>query len=228
MHTNNFANHPKKLLNDTKRSFTCDQCNYTSDSPSNLKTWGPLVLVRNDQKITFQAEVVPTTALVIEPVHLHHGSSNILLIHFWDTLYTFRSSNDHMDQVRHDLRLMIWPLQLCSLTPWLAHQRGPSLFACPRVWSFLIVFSHFYTRGHQRAECDILSRLLVVEIFLIFWGWKYWARKRMVSLAKNANTYNLKYFGKVVLQAKLFVKGVLLKLQQVFFCKCVCSYMPLT
>ena len=35
--TDNFANHPKKLLNDRKRSLTCNLCNYTSDRPSNLK-----------------------------------------------------------------------------------------------------------------------------------------------------------------------------------------------
>ena len=35
--TDNFANHPKELLNDRKRSFTCNQCNYTGDRPGNLK-----------------------------------------------------------------------------------------------------------------------------------------------------------------------------------------------
>ena len=35
--TDNFANHPKKLLNDRNRSFACNQCNYTGDNPGNLK-----------------------------------------------------------------------------------------------------------------------------------------------------------------------------------------------
>ena len=35
--TDNFANHPKKLLNDRKRSFTCNQCNYTGARLGNLK-----------------------------------------------------------------------------------------------------------------------------------------------------------------------------------------------
>ena len=35
--TDNFANHPKELLNDRKRSFTCNQCYYTGDRPGNLK-----------------------------------------------------------------------------------------------------------------------------------------------------------------------------------------------
>ena len=35
--TDNFANHPKELLNDRKRSFTCNQCNHTGDRPGNLK-----------------------------------------------------------------------------------------------------------------------------------------------------------------------------------------------
>ena len=35
--TDNFANHPKELLNDRKRSLTCNQCYYTGDRPGNLK-----------------------------------------------------------------------------------------------------------------------------------------------------------------------------------------------
>ena len=41
--TDNFANHPKELLNDRKRSFTCNQCNYTGDRFGNLKKKNVLV-----------------------------------------------------------------------------------------------------------------------------------------------------------------------------------------
>ena len=42
------TNHPKKLLNDRKRYFTCNQCNYTSDRPSN--SGKKLILVHSGEK----------------------------------------------------------------------------------------------------------------------------------------------------------------------------------
>ena len=45
--TDNFANHPMELLNDRKRSFTCNQCNYTTQA-IDLAIWRKKhVLVHN-------------------------------------------------------------------------------------------------------------------------------------------------------------------------------------
>ena len=46
--TDNFANHPKKLLIGRKRSFICNQCNYTSLRPGNLEEKN--ILVQSGEK----------------------------------------------------------------------------------------------------------------------------------------------------------------------------------
>ena len=38
MQADNFAEHPKKPLNDGEKSFRCNQCNYTCDRPGKLKS----------------------------------------------------------------------------------------------------------------------------------------------------------------------------------------------
>ena len=100
------------------------------------------------------------------------------------------------------------PQQLCSLTPWLAHQRGPSLFACPRVWSSVIVFLYFYTRGHQRAEWDISSRdFSVSRLFSFFEGISIVLEK--IGLSKNTKNIQFEVFQESCPSSKIVCQGSL-------------------
>ena len=94
--TDNFANHPKELLNDRKRSFTCNQCNYTGDRPGNLKKKNMFcfIMVLAHVVITLPQHPLPSRAtrwFNLEK-NLSFSSSHFkthMLIHSGEKLYSW-------------------------------------------------------------------------------------------------------------------------------------------